>query len=101
MGSIYSRRSLCSRTRAGGTEGDKGVGMINKDKIELSVRRNKVWLNGLIVGVISYSETLNTYWLRMQNIDDTLIEANTQELAIDEAKSIVKIWLDDLISDLT
>lgn len=73
---------------------------INKDKIELSVRRNKVWLNGLIIGNISYSQTLSTYWLRMTNIDDSLIEAITEDLCIDEAKGIVKEWLDNLIEDL-
>lgn len=74
---------------------------IQLSKLELSHRRTKVWLNGLIVGNISYSQTLKTYWLRMQNISDELSEHDTIEQCLDEAKSNVFEWLNELIEDLS
>lgn len=74
---------------------------IEASKILLTLRRGKLWLNGLIIGSMNKSETLGTYWLRMINIDDSIIEGETEDACILQAKELVAIWLNDLLEDLT
>lgn len=73
--------------------------MIKADRVQLNVRKGHVWLNGLIVGTMTYSDTLKSHWLRMRNIDDSIIEGDSEESCIFEAKNIVAKWLNDLIEE--